>query len=58
LGEGKVGWITKIMEYDVKIKTTKIIRGRDLCENIVESSHMISIIEDERYLNLEINWIK
>lgn len=35
LGEGKVGWITQIMEYDIEIKPTKIIRGRDLYENIV-----------------------
>jgi len=47
LGEGKAGWITKIMEYDIEIKPTKLIRGRDLYENIAEASHMIALMEDE-----------
>jgi len=34
LGEGKVGWITRIIEYDIEIKLTKLIRGRALYENI------------------------
>lgn len=53
LGEGKVGWITKIIEYDVEIKPIRLIRGRDICKNIVESSHMIAIIEDQEHLNQE-----
>ena len=53
LGEGNTGWITKIMEYDIEIKLTKLIRGKALCENIDEASHMIIIIEDEQKLNEE-----
>jgi len=58
LDEGKVGWITKLMEYDVEIKPTRLIRGRALCENIGKASHMIAIIKDEQHLNLESDWIK
>jgi len=58
LGEGKASWITKIMEYDIEIKLTRLIRGRDLYENIAEASHMIIILEDEQQLNEESDWIK
>jgi len=27
LGEGKTSWITKIIEYDIEIKPTKMIKG-------------------------------
>ena len=47
LGEGKTSWITKIIEYDIEIKPTKMIKGQDLCENIANASHMIAIIENE-----------
>jgi len=46
------------MEYDIEIKSTKIIRGRDIYENMVRASYMISIKEDEEYLNQESDWIK
>ena len=58
LGEGKAGWITKIMECDIEIKPTKLIKDRALCENIVEASHIIALMEDEQQLNQESNWIK
>jgi len=58
LDEGKTIWITKIMEYDVDIKPTRLIIGQTLCENIAEASHMIAIIEDEQYLNEESDWIR
>jgi len=51
LGEGKIGWITKIMEYDIEIKPTKLIRGRALYENIAKASHMIALMEDEQQIN-------
>jgi len=47
LGEGEASWITRIMEYDVETKPTKIIKVRSLCENIAKATHMIDIIEDE-----------
>ena len=36
LNTKRAGWITKAMEYDIKIKVTKLVRGRGLCEQLVE----------------------
>lgn len=33
-----VGWITKVMEYDISIQVTKLVRGKGLCEQIVGSA--------------------
>jgi len=46
-GEERAGWITRIMEYDVEIKPTTLIRGRALCENIAKVVYMIVIIKDD-----------
>lgn len=46
LNEKRAGWITKVMEYDIDIQTTKLVRGRGLCEylardeNLEETKHM------------------
>ena len=32
LNEKIVGWITKVMEYDVDIQVTKFVRRKGLCE--------------------------
>lgn len=32
LNEEHVGWITKVIEYDVDIKITKFVRAKGLCE--------------------------
>ena len=32
LNEKRAGWITQVMEYDVDIQITKLVRGRELCE--------------------------
>ena len=37
VNEKRVGWITKVMEYDIDIKITKLVRGRGLCEKMVSS---------------------
>jgi len=58
LSEGTVGWITRIMEYDVEIKPTNIIKERALYYNIAEVMHIINFIEDEEHLNEESDWIK
>lgn len=58
LGKGRAIWITRIMEYDMKIKPTKLMRGRDLYENITEVVHMISIIKDDELTNEKNYWIK
>ncbi|XP_059066471.1 uncharacterized protein LOC131857772 [Cryptomeria japonica] len=38
LGEKRAGWITKVMEYDIEVKVTKLIRGKDLCEHMAGHS--------------------
>lgn len=32
LSEKRARWITRVMEFDVDIKITKLVRGRGLCE--------------------------
>lgn len=32
LSDKRASWVTKVMEYDVKIKVTKLVRGKGLCE--------------------------
>ncbi|KAH9298125.1 hypothetical protein KI387_029807, partial [Taxus chinensis] len=35
LNEKRAGWITRVMEYDIEIKITKLVRGKGLCEQLV-----------------------
>lgn len=37
LDEKRVGWIIRVMEFDVDIKTTKLIRAKGLCEQLASS---------------------
>ena len=32
INEKRARWITKVMEYEIGIKITKLIRGRGICE--------------------------
>ena len=32
--EKRVGWITCLMEYDVDIQVTKLVRGKGLCKQL------------------------
>jgi hypothetical protein len=32
-------WITKILEFDLEIKTTKIVKGQGLSKLLVESNY-------------------
>ena len=32
ISEKRAGWITKVMEYDVDIQITKLVRGKGLCK--------------------------
>lgn len=45
LNDKRVGWVTKVMEFDVDIKVTKIVRGKGLCEKIAD--HTNNNEEDE-----------
>jgi len=55
VNEKRAGWITKVMQYDVEIKITKLVRGRVLSEQLVTSSkdeveeeeEVLLIIEEE-----------
>lgn len=37
INKKRVGWITRVMEYDVDIKITKLVRGKGLCEKLVST---------------------
>ena len=37
MGERRGNWITAPQEYDLEIKSTKIVRGQGLCELTVEA---------------------
>ena len=37
INEKRVGWITKVMEYDMDIKITKLVRGKGLFEEFILS---------------------
>jgi hypothetical protein len=35
---GKIfGWVTRVMDYDIDIKITKIVRVKGLCEKLVST---------------------
>ena len=34
ISEKRVGWITNVMEYDVDIQITKLVRGKRLCKKM------------------------
>ena len=34
LNDKRAGWITRVMEYDVDIQVTKLVRGKGLCEKL------------------------
>ena len=36
IGDKQAMWITKIQEYDVEIHPTKLVRGRALCQGLIE----------------------
>lgn len=37
INEKRAGWITEVMESDIEIKITKLVRGKGLCEQMVSS---------------------
>ncbi|XP_059073533.1 uncharacterized protein LOC131874261 [Cryptomeria japonica] len=45
LNDKRAGWVTKVMEFDVDIKVTKLVRGKGLCEKL--SYHTNNSEEDE-----------
>lgn len=37
LNEKRAGWITRVMEYDIEIKVTKLVHGKGLCEQLASN---------------------
>lgn len=37
ISEKRIGWIKRVMEYDVDIQITKLVRGKGLCKQILSS---------------------
>ena len=37
INEKRARWITKVMEYDININITKLVRGKGLCEKMTSS---------------------
>jgi hypothetical protein len=52
INEKRAGWITKVMEYDVDIKITKLVRGKGLCEQLLSPPNTVEetalVIENEQ----------
>lgn len=36
MDSGRDGWITKIIQYNIEIHPTKVVKGRALCTQLVE----------------------
>ena len=39
LGDRRGNWFTSLQEYDLEIKTTKLVKGKRLCKLDVEALH-------------------
>ncbi|KAH9309845.1 hypothetical protein KI387_037756, partial [Taxus chinensis] len=52
MNEKHAGWITKVMEYDVHIKVTKLVRGKGLCQQLATDMESKSN-EDVTLLNTD-----
>jgi len=53
LGEGRPGWISKILKYDMEIQPTKLIKGKALCEQLakqtISKKGMVCFIEKKNF---------
>ena len=51
INEKRTRWITKVMEYDMDIKITNLVRGKGLCEEFLSSFDIVEevalLIENE-----------
>ncbi|KAH9321941.1 hypothetical protein KI387_016580, partial [Taxus chinensis] len=55
LNEKRAGWITHVMEYDIEIKITKLVRGKGLCEQLVLGKKKEACNEGEAVLTVQDN---
>lgn len=43
VNEKRAGWITRVMEYDVQIHVTKLVRGKGLCAQLANEEESAEI---------------
>lgn len=53
LNDKRVGWVTKVMEFDVDIKVTKLVRGKGLCVQLVDHTKNSEEDEENVFLALQ-----
>ncbi|XP_057856439.1 uncharacterized protein LOC131065816 [Cryptomeria japonica] len=53
INDKREGWIIKAMEYDISIKVTKLVRGKDLCEQLVGNAKDSK--EEEQQVEIVLN---
>lgn len=54
VNEKRVGWITRVMEYDVQIHVTKLIRGKGLCAQMVEEEEQAKVSKESKNLQSDV----
>lgn len=52
INDKRFGWIKKVMEYDVEIRVTKLIRGKGLCEHLAGDLENNKEVENQTILVL------
>ena len=61
INEKRAGWITKVMEYDMDINITELVRAKGLYEEFLSSfdkkKEVALLIEIEQQLRMEIKMI-
>ena len=63
INEKRFGWITKVIEYDVDMKITKLVRGKGLCKwmllSFEEIEEVALVIEDKKSIegDNQSNWL-
>ncbi len=64
ISEKRAGWITGVMEYDVDIQITKLVRGRGLCKEMLsgqdsdeEAAMVLREQQEEGSVNGPKSWI-
>lgn len=57
INEKGVGWVTRVMEYDVDIKITKLVRGKGLCEQLFSAFETLInvslVLQEDQLLNID-----
>jgi len=43
VGEKIANWVTKLHEYDIEIRPTKIVRGQGFCKMLAGASNLLAL---------------